>query len=244
MSRNASIPSRLTPVDRLLSPVLPLPPPLPFGRSESSDGGAPDPSHGMNVPPLFSRDRVRVDGKFFRLGPTKFFPKGVTYGPFAPGEGGEFLPDIDGVKADFEVIRQLGANLLRLYHVPPRWFMDLAFEYQFKLLVDVPWNKHVCFLDDPEARTAARDAVRKAVRSCVDHPAVFAISVVNEIPTDIVRWSGANAVSEFLDDLIEVARQEDPECLYTFGNFPPTEFLRPRKADFHCWNLYLHQAEY
>ncbi len=243
MSRNAPIPSRLSPVDRLLSSArgLPLSSRLEIGLAATEDDGELDQSPGMNVLPLFSRDRVRVDGKFFRLGPTKYFPKGVTYGPFAPSASGDFLPEIDGVKADFELIRQLGANLLRLYHVPPRWFLDLAFEYQFKLLVDVPWNKHVCFLDDPEARDAARDAVRKAVRSCMDHPAVFAISVVNEIPSDIVRWSGAHAVAEFLDDLIELAREEDPECLYTFGNFPPTEFLRPRKADFYCWNLYLHQ---
>ena len=33
-----------------------------------------------------SADRVRVDGKFFRLGEKKFYAKGVTYGPFAPGE--------------------------------------------------------------------------------------------------------------------------------------------------------------
>ena len=35
-----------------------------------------------------SRARVRVDGKFFRLGDKKFFPKGVTYGPFAPDAAG------------------------------------------------------------------------------------------------------------------------------------------------------------
>src|SRR3712207_6636648 len=29
-------------------------------------------------------DRVRRDGKFFRLGSEKFYVKGVTYGPFAP----------------------------------------------------------------------------------------------------------------------------------------------------------------
>ena len=36
--------------------------------------------------------RVTVDGKFFRLGGRKFYPKGVTYGPFAPNASGEHLP--------------------------------------------------------------------------------------------------------------------------------------------------------
>jgi len=37
-------------------------------------------------------NRVRRDGKFFRLGAEKFYVKGVTYGPFAPNESGEPLP--------------------------------------------------------------------------------------------------------------------------------------------------------
>src|SRR5205807_1638585 len=32
----------------------------------------------------------------------------------------------------------------------------------------------------------------------------------------------------------------DSECLCTFGNYPPTEFLRPASIDFHCFNVYLH----
>lgn len=244
MSRNASVQS--PPV--LLEPLQVLverhrahgETPLTRGQFSLS-GKETDVVPEMNVVPLLSRDRVVVDGKFFRLGSRKFFPKGVTYGPFAPHAPEEFFPPPHTVRTDFDLIRELGANLLRLYYVPPRWFLDLAFEYQFKLLIDVPWNKHVCFLDDPDAQEAARQAVRKAVRSCAAHPAVFAFSVVNEIPSDIVRWSGADAVAEFLDELIDLGRKEDPECLFTFGNFPPTEFLWPRHADFCCWNLYLHQ---
>ena len=41
---------------------------------------------------------------------------------------------------------------------------------------------------------SARDAVRRAVFACASHPAVFAFSVANEIPPDIVRWSGAQAL--------------------------------------------------
>jgi hypothetical protein len=35
------------------------------------------------------------------------------------------------------------------------------------------------------------EAVRNAVASGAGHPAVFAYSVANEIPPDVVRWSGA-----------------------------------------------------
>jgi glycosyltransferase involved in cell wall biosynthesis len=183
---------------------------------------------------------VTVDGKFFRLGARKFHPKGATYGPFAPNAAGEALPEPEQVERDLALLAELGANLVRLYYVPPRWFLDALHRRGLKALVDVPWNKHQCFLDSAVTRDAARAAVRNAARRCAVHPAVFALSIVNEIPPDIVRWSGAEAVAEFLDELIAEAKSVDRELLCTFGNFPPTEFLRPRTVDFWCWNVYLH----
>ena len=187
--------------------------------------------------------RVTTDGKFFRLGGEKFYPKGVTYGPFPPNQDGDHFATPQKTERDFVQIRELGANVLRLYFVPPRWFLDLAAACGLRLLIDIPWNKHVCFLDAPGTREAARRAVRDAVQTCYRHPAVFAFSVVNEIPPDIVRWSGAGAIEEFIDELVGVAKAADSECLCTFGNYPPTEFLRPRETDFVCFNVYLHHPK-
>src|SRR5689334_16551962 len=88
--------------------------------------------------------RVRVDGKFFRLGTGKFYVKGITYGPFAPNSQGETFPEKTQVENDFRQIRELGANVLRLYYAPPAWFLDLADNHGLKLLVDIPWAKHLC----------------------------------------------------------------------------------------------------
>ncbi|MFM1769978.1 MAG: hypothetical protein RJA22_2507 [Verrucomicrobiota bacterium] len=184
--------------------------------------------------------RARVDGKFFRAGGRKFAVKGVTYGPFAPHDGREPFADPARTAADFALLRELGVNVARLYHVPPRWFLDLAASQGLRLFIDIPWRKSLCFLDSPFTRQEAITAVREGVRACAGHPAVFAFSVVNEIPADIVRWSGAREVTAFLEELIEVGRAEDPAALFTFCNFPPTEFLRPRNVDFHCFNVYLH----
>ncbi|NBR87675.1 MAG: glycosyltransferase, partial [Verrucomicrobia bacterium] len=112
-----------------------------------------------------------------------------------------------------------------------------------KLLVDVPWWKNGCFLDSADTKAAARKAVHDAVAACAHHPAIFAFSVVNEIPPDLVRWSGAEKVAAFIDDLVTVAKSVDPECLCTFANFPPTEFLQPRTLDFFTFNVYLHHAK-
>ena len=190
-----------------------------------------------------SASRVNVDGKFFRLDGKKFYAKGLTYGPFAPNEQKEMFPSREQSARDFLQIRELGANLLRVYYAPPRWFLDLAAEHQLKVLVDVPWPKHLCFLESEKTRTEARDAVRRAVEDCQRHPAIFAYSVANEIPAEIVRWSGVRAVTDFVEDLVEVARSVDADCLCTFTSFPPTEFLHPQNIDFVCFNLYLHHRK-
>jgi GT2 family glycosyltransferase len=180
-----------------------------------------------------------VDGKFFRLGEQKFFVKGVAYGPFMPDAQGQPFASPEQTALDLARIAELGANVVRVYHPPPRWFLDAAEEHGLKVFVDVPWNKHLCF-DSPARRRDAREAVRRAVHACARHPAVFAFSVANEIPAEIVRWMGAKAVARFIDELTSVAKRADPACLCTFANFPPTEFLRPRNPDFVCFNVYLH----
>jgi glycosyltransferase involved in cell wall biosynthesis len=187
-----------------------------------------------------SGPRVSVDGKFFRLGEKKFYVKGVTYGPFAPNAAGQPFASPEQTATDFAQIRELGANTIRIYHVPARWFLDLASDNRLKVLIDIPWSWQLCFLDSKPLQDEAISAVRRALYSCGRHPAVFAFSLANEIPADVVRWSGAEAVAKFLDQLVTEAKKIDPECLCTFGNFPPTEFLRPLSVDFVSFNLYLH----
>ena len=187
-----------------------------------------------------SRPRVRVDGKFFRLGADKFHVKGVAYGPFAPNSAGQPFAPPEETALDFARIRELGANVLRVYHVPGRWFLDLAEQNGLKVLVDIPWNKNLCFLESPATRAEARDTVKRAVGLCARHPAVLAYSVANEIPADVVRWSGEQPVARFLDELVQETKELDPDSLATFASFPPTEYLRPQNLDFLSFNVYLH----
>ncbi|HLX70693.1 MAG TPA: glycosyltransferase [Verrucomicrobiae bacterium] len=186
-----------------------------------------------------SRPRVVVDGKFFRLGDKKFYVKGIAYGPLPPNAQGQFFASPEQTASDLDQIREVGANVVRVYNVPPRWFLDMAADRDLKVMVDIPWNKHLSF-DSPERRAEAREAVRNAVSACSRHPAVFAFSIANEIPADIIRWTGPKAAADFIDELVLEARRIDPECLCTYTNFPPTEFLRPRAVDFITFNVYLH----
>lgn len=192
---------------------------------------------------LLACPRPSIDGKFFRVGSEKFPVKGITYGPFAPDAEGRFFPSPAEVKRDLAQIRELGANLLRIYTLPAKWFFELAAEHQLKILLDVPWSKHLCFLESAEARRDAEHQVREAAELYGHHPALFALCVVNEIPPDVVRWSGAHRVTGFIDHLCGVVKEINPACLCTFSNYPPTEFLHPRAIDFITFNVYLHHRK-
>ena len=100
--------------------------------------------------------RAVIHGKCFSHGGSKLHIAGVTYGPFAPNSLGVQFPAPDVVRYDFARMRQAGFNAARTYLVPPSWIFELAAEHDLLLFVDVPWRKHVCFLENRIAREEAR----------------------------------------------------------------------------------------
>ena len=82
--------------------------------------------------------------------------------------------------------------------------------------------------------------IKAAVNKHRGHPAVFGYLVGNEIPTTMVRWLGVRRVTEFLELLIDTARNIDPAALYSYASYPPTEYLLPQNVDFCTFNVYLH----
>jgi glycosyltransferase involved in cell wall biosynthesis len=189
------------------------------------------------------QDRVGLDGKFFTRAGARFRARGVTYGPFAPDANGDHFPAPDRVAADLEQLRAAGANAVRTYHAPPDWFLDLADEWRVAVLLDVPWPKHLCFLDSRRAQQEARRAVRRAARRGRRHPCLLGYSIGNEVPPHVVRWHGARRVERFLAELCDVCKQADPEGLTTYANYPPTEYLDLPFLDFATFNVYLHDRE-
>ena len=186
--------------------------------------------------------RVRIDGRLFRVGARDWYLKGFTYGPFRPNRDGQHLPERVRMLEDFAHLRQLGANAIRLYHRPDVALLDDALEHDLRVLIDVPWEKHRCFFEDWDAQENAIRQVRKTARELGRHPGVFAISVANEIPHDIVRFYGAERVERFIEKLVDTAKDQAPDCLVTYTNYPSTEFLAPRNLDFYCANVYLNDG--
>lgn len=186
---------------------------------------------------------VRVQAKFFHEGTRKFFVKGVTYGPFAPDDRGEHFGNPEKAQRDLGMMREAGINLVRVYYVPPKWFLDACEEQGIRCLITIPWAEHLEFLNQRKLRREVEETVKAAVRSNRGHPAIFGFLIGNEIPSHMVRWLGPRRVTEFLDNLIYLAKRENPDVLYSYASFPPTEYLLPQSADFFTFNVYLHRQD-
>ena len=182
---------------------------------------------------------IRAVAKFFLEGDRKFFVKGVTYGPFKPDAEGHYLGPRDQVERDLSQMRDVGLNVVRIYHVPPLWFLDCCAAAGMRVLITLPWAKHVEFLGR-KARQEIVAMVRTAVATNRAHPAIFGYLVGNEISSTMVRWLGVRRVTEFVEHLIRVGREVDPNVLFSYASYPPTEFLLPQNSDFSCFNVYLH----
>ncbi len=191
-------------------------------------------------PPAILQPRLRVEGKYFALGDCRLRIKGVTYGPFAENVEGERFPVPERVSADFGLMQAIGINAIRTYHNPPDWLLDLADEQGIGVVVDVPWAKHLCFLDSNRTQQEARQAIQRGAMQGRRHASVLAYSIGNEIPPNIVRWHGARRVERFLAELCDAAKQADPRGLTTYANYPPTEYLDLSFLDFVTFNVYLH----
>ena len=81
----------------------------------------------------------------------------------------------------------VGVNSLRTYTPPPAWLLDEAAEHGLYVLVGLPWEQHVTFLDDRARVRSIVERVRRSVEAVSGHPAVLAYSVGNEIPASITR---------------------------------------------------------
>ena len=193
--------------------------------------------------PITAENRPHTQGKFIFAGDRKLHIRGVTYGPFSPDENGGEYHGPGRVEQDFEQIAANGMNAVRTYTIPPRWLLDIAGHYGLRVMVGLPWEQHISFLDDRKRARSIEKRVRAGVRACAGHPAVLCYMIGNEIPAPIVRWYGNRRVERFLERLYRAAKAEDPDSLVTYVNYPTTEYLQLPFVDFVCFNVYLESQE-
>ncbi len=188
--------------------------------------------------------RVRLDGKHFASGDERFDVRGVTYGTFAPRCDGAQFPDRDRVKRDFATMTEAGFTVVRTYTPPPDDVLDLAADSGLRLLSDVfyPDWRYLVGASRRQIRRVAREArreVRAQARRLADADSVFALSLGNEIPADVIRWVGTRRVAQIVDELADIVREEDPDRLVTYANYPTAEYLPLDGLDFLTFNVFL-----
>jgi glycosyltransferase involved in cell wall biosynthesis len=186
-------------------------------------------------------DGIRVKGKYLFQGEKKFYIRGVTYGTFGPDEWGSPFPSLRTVENDFARMAEAGINAVRVYTPPPLWLLNLAHERGVYVMVGLPWEQHIAFLDQPQLGASIERRIRSEVKELGNHPAILCYVLGNEIPGSIVRWHGARRIERFIRQLYAVVKAEAPEKLVTYVNFPTTEYLHLPFLDFFCFNVYLEE---
>jgi len=187
--------------------------------------------------------RAVLGGKFLWVGQEKLYVRGVTYGTFRPGMDGSAFPSPRVVEQDFSLMSANGVNAVRTYTPPPHWLLEIALKCNLHVLVGMQGERHYTFLHEKKMVREIRKQVRGGARACAGHPAVLGYLVANEIPATIVRWHGASAVEKFVNQLHDEVKEEDPEALVSYANYPSTEYLDLSFLDLVCFNVFLESQD-
>ena len=195
-----------------------------------------------------SLERVVTDGKHLRVGGAPHRVKGVTYGTFLPRSDGCRFPEPPQVERDLVAMAECGFNTVRTYDVPPPDLLDGARALGLRVLVGLGYpdwrmHAHATPRNHRKVLADARAAVDKGLEALAGRPEVLAISVGNEVPSDITRLYGRAAIEDALSQLVALVHEGDPDMLATYTSFPTAEFLRVDGQDLATFNVFLERPE-
>ena len=135
---------------------------------------------------------------------------------------------------------QAGINAVRIPHtMPPRSLLDAAHRHGLWVMVGLSAEQYLGYVIDRRSDVDPERVLRDRVSRCAGHPALLSYSLGNEIPAHVARWYGRSPVERYLERLYRAVKDEDPEGLVTYVNYPSTEYLELPFLDLVCYNVYL-----
>jgi glycosyltransferase involved in cell wall biosynthesis len=191
------------------------------------------------------RARPSVVGKFIYIGEQKFYMKGISYGAFRPDAAKREYHDLTRIDQDFALMAANGINTVRIPHTtPPRTLLDIAFRHGLQVMVGLSAEQYIGFLIDTDKQAPdVEGIIREKVSALKGHPALLCYAIGNEIAASVARWLGHKKVERYLRSIFEVVKDEDPDGLVTYVNYPTTEYLQLPFLDFLCFNVYLEHQD-
>jgi cellulose synthase/poly-beta-1,6-N-acetylglucosamine synthase-like glycosyltransferase len=184
--------------------------------------------------------RAAVEGKFLAAGGEPLFVCGVTYGAFRPGDRGCEYTEQSRLDRDFARMAKVGVNTVRIPHtVPPRSLLDAAERHGLRVMVGLAAEQAVGYLIDGKLPKDFEAGFRAKIRVCAGHPALLCLALGNEIPAAQARWLGRRRVTRYLRWLYAIVKEEDPQAIVTYVNYPTTEYLDLPFLDVVSFNVYL-----
>ncbi len=220
-----------------------------LGRTTTLDGSQATlsgPAATSRAAPAGPRpgERPAALGKFLYCGGEKLYVKGVTYGAFAPDADGNEYWFHEKIERDFAQMAAAGFNTVRIPHTtPPVTLLDAAARHGLRVMVGLSAEQYAGYLADPEDAPDVEAIVRDKVRSVAGHPALLCYALGNEIPATLARWLGRRRIERFLERLYRVVKEEDPDGIVTYVNYPSTEYFQLPFLDLVAFNVYLESRQ-
>jgi beta-galactosidase len=123
---------------------------------------------------------------------------------------------------DFDLLRDLGANAVRLAHYQhDQYSYELADALGILVWAEIPLVNKVSFDGSPASAALAANArqqLTELIRQNYNHPSIATWSIANEIDLTATQIKGPSKVAPLLKNLDLLAKREDPSRFTTFAD--------------------------
>jgi beta-glucuronidase len=182
----------------------------------------------------FGVRKVEIKGFKFLLNGKPVFLKGINRHEEYYGTGRVDKKNI--LKYDMELIKEMGANIVRIHYPFEKRFYELADEMGLLTFAEIPyWQvgvKDIKEFTSPEVMENAKKQLENLVRELKNHPSVVIYSVGNECASE--KEEGRSAIKE----LIDYTKKLDPTRPVTYASRSKTSCKSYDLVDFISENLY------